>query len=418
MSASTPGRRRRPQPRLWLLLGVLAALAAVALCRGRRGLDADGVPVARVERTTLRIDCTTVGELQAVRSITYGVPRLRSSGAKVTWLVAEGTIVTPGDTLARFDATEATRRVEDLESRTISARANLEKLRATQSARAAELDAAVDDQRAALRLAEIGIANMQYEARVEQEKAQLALQRAQLDVKQAEAKREAQRSIDAAETTEQQVSIGTLTSQLQSERDALANHTLVATTNGFVVYGSNYSGNRTAKIRVGDQMYFGGTVIELPDLSQMRVATSVNESRVNQLRAGLRCEIKIDALPDTVLGGVVSRVNVLGREVPDAEGVKVFDYDVALDGVDARLRPGMTATVTVHVGEVADVLLAPLEAVHSGDGGTYVWRRDGRRFVRTPVVTGRANDFHVEVRSGVQAGDALALREPVAESGD
>lgn len=166
-------------------------------------------------------------------------------------------------------------------------------------------------------------------------------------------------------------------------------------------------------------MYFGGTVIELPDLAQMRVATSVNEARVSQLRAGLRCEVKVDALPDTVLQGAVSRINVLGRELPDAEGVKVFDYDVTLQGSDARLRPGMTATVTVLVGEVPDVLYVPLETVHTSDAGTYVWRREGRRFARVPVVTGRANDFHVEVRSGVQAGDALALREPVAAgSGD
>jgi len=394
--------------------GAVLVLVVVAVRAGHRGVDAGRVPVVRVARGTLPIELVTVGELQAVRSLTFGVPRLRSNAAKLTWLVPEGSIVSPGDTLARFDPTEITRRVEDLESRAVSARANLDKLRATQAARASELDAAIEDQRAALRLAEIGLANMQYEARVEQEKAQLALQRSQLNLKQTQAKREAQHRIDAAEITEQQVSIGTLASQLQSEREALANHVLVAASNGFVVYGTNYSGNRSAKIRVGDQMYYGGTVIELPDLSQMRVSTSVNEARVNQLRNGLGCDVRVDALPDTVLRGAVSRINVLGRELPEAEGAKVFDYDVTLQGSDARLRPGMTATVTVRVGEVPDVLYVPLEAVHTGDGGTYVWRREGRRFARAPVVTGRANDFHVELRSGVQAGDALALREPAA----
>ncbi len=385
-----------------------------ALCASRRGGADRGGPFSAVQRGDLRIELTTAGELQAVRSLTFGVPRLRSSAAKLVWLIGEGSTVAPGDTLARFDASEATRRVEDLRSRLTSARANLQKLHATQTARFSEMEAAIEDRRAGLRLAEIGVANMQYEARVEQEKVQLALQRAQLDLKQSESKLTAQKSIDSAEITEQEVAISTLQSQLTSEDEALDNHTLVAPTRGLVVYGTNWSGNRNTKVKIGDQLYYGGVVIELPDLAQMRVASFVNESRVNQLHAGLACDVRIDALPDTLLHGTVSRVNVLGREMPDTEGVKVFDYEVLLEGADARLRPGMTATVTVHAEELHDVLFAPIEAVHTDNNGAYVWRRGPRGVQRVAVTTGRSNDFHVVLKTGVQPGDLLALREPVA----
>jgi multidrug efflux pump subunit AcrA (membrane-fusion protein) len=406
--------RGRSRVLRWLLpLAALAAVLAV-IAASRRGDAGAKTPFAVVERGDLRIEATTVGELQAVRSQSFGVPRLRSSSVKVVWLIPEGSSVAPGDTLARFDTNEILRRVEDLDSRFTSARANLDKLRAAQQARRSEMSAALDDRRAALRLAEIGVADMQYEAKVEQERAQLALQRAQLDLRQAESKLTAQESIDAAEITEQQVGIAALARQLEAEREALANHVIVAPTHGFVVYGTNWSGNRPQKIKVGDQLYYGGVVLELPDLSQMRVASWVNESRVNQLRPDLECEVRVDALPDTTFRGHISRVNVLGRELPDAEGVKVFDFDVTIAGRDDRLRPGMTTSVVVRVEELRDVLHAPIEAVHDDDHGLCVWRRAGRRLERVAVTTGKQNDFHVVLSSGVRAGDALALRDPNA----
>jgi multidrug efflux pump subunit AcrA (membrane-fusion protein) len=237
-------------------------------------------------------------------------------------------------------------------------------------------------------------------------------------VQQAESKLQAQRTIDAAEITEQRVAVTALESQLGAEREARANHVIVAPTGGLVVYGTNWSGTRNTKIKVGDQLYYGGTVLELPDLSQMRVNSFVNEARVDQLREGARCDVRVDAFPDTVYHGVVTRINVLGRELQEAEGVKVFDYEVLLDGRDPRLRPGMTSTVLVHVEELRDVIYAPIETVHADDSGSWVLRRTARRFERVPVTVGRQNDFHVVLSSGVQPGDELALRLPKEDDGD
>jgi multidrug efflux pump subunit AcrA (membrane-fusion protein) len=402
----------------WALPALAFVVLLIVVSASRKGGAPATVPLARVESGDLRIDLTSVGEVQAVRSQTFGVPRLRASSAKLVWLVTEGARVAPGDTLARFDTNEIARRVEDLDSRWASARANLDKLRAAQKARRAEMDAALEDQRAALRLAEIGVANMQYEAQVEQDKAQLALQRAQLNVRQAESKLAAQQSIDAAEITEQEVSIRTLQRQLESEREALANHVIVAPTHGLVVYATNWSGNRAQKVKVGDQLFYGAVVLELPDLAEMRVASWVNEARVNHLREGLPCEIRVDALPDSVFRGRVQRINVLGRELPEAEGVKVFDFDVLIDGGDRRLRPGMTATVVVHADHLHDVLHAPIEAVHGDSLGLFVWRRNGRGLDRVRVTTGAQNDFHVVLTSGVHAGDEVALRDPDAKQAE
>lgn len=414
------GSARRPSRRQGRWIAAIVVLAVLLLLGGaalRRGEGSGDVPVARVERGTLAIEVSSVGELQAVHALSFGVPRLRGSPAKVVWLVPEGSQVTAGDTLARFDPSEVLRRIEDLESRLTSARANLVKMRASQAARIDEMEAALEDQRAAVRLAEIGAAGIEYEAAIDRERTQLELQRAQLAVQQAESKLEAQRNIHAAELTEQQVSIAQLTSHLSAERQTQENHVVVAPTSGLVVYGTHWSGGRQVKVKVGDQLYYGGVVIELPDLSSMQVESWVNEARVDLLRVGLPCEIRIDAFPDTTYTGGIARVNVLGRELPESEGVKVFDYIVEIDGSDPRLRPGMTASVLVKVSRLEEVVYVPIEAVHVDDQGACVFRKHGRTFERVPVTLGARNDFHVVLTSGVEPGDEVALRVPDAEVG-
>ncbi|MFQ5601048.1 MAG: efflux RND transporter periplasmic adaptor subunit [Candidatus Krumholzibacteriia bacterium] len=409
----TAGRTR------WLALGaVLAGVLVIVLAVGasRRRGAARGVPTTRVQRGPLRIDVTTVGELQAVHSSRIPVPRLKSSAVKLISLVPEGTTVAAGDTLARFDTTEALRRIEELDSRLVSARANLEKLRATQAAHRAEMNATLEDQTAAMRLAELNAANVSYEARVEQEKAELTLKRARLNLQQLESRRKAQRAIDEAELTEQRVTIAGLENQVRSEREALANHVLVAPAAGLVVHGMRWASGRRVKINVGDLLYYGIVVIELPDLSQMRVGSHVNEARVNRLQMGQVCEVRVDAFPDTLYPGRVTRINVLGRELRDSPGVKVFDFEVTLEGHEPRLRPGMTATVVVQVGQLNDVIFAPIETVHSDDDGFFVYRRNARGYERVSVTLGRQNEFHVVLNSGVSPGDEIALHAPVEES--
>lgn len=410
-------RRRRAMLAAVGLAAVVVAGVALLSAARRNGRDRD-IPFAPVRRGDLAIEVAAVGELQAVRSLTFNVPRLKTNNVKVVWLVPEGARVAPGDTLAKFDPTEVLRRIEELVGRVTSARANLEKLQATQAARVAEMEAGLEDHRATLRLAELSAENVRYEARVNQERAQLELQRARSGLQQAESRLVAQRSIDAAERAQEEVTLTGLVNQLKSEREALANHALVAATSGLAVYGSNWSGGRLAKIKVGDSIYPGAQIIELPDLSAMKVACTVNEARVQSIRLGLPCEIRVDALPDTLHHGTVSHVNVLGRKLEDSDGVKVFDFEVRLDGHDARLRPGMTANVLVRVEVVRDALFAPIEAVETDSAGTYVRRRRGGRSVeRVAVEVGAQNDFHVVLTRGVEAGDALALRAPRSGAG-
>src|SRR5438093_12515278 len=99
-------RARRRRPLLAAAASGALLLAILAVCAGHRGGASGGIPTAPVVRGDLAIDLACVGELQALRSLSLGVPRLKSNSAKLVWIVPEGTTVSAGDTLARFDTNE------------------------------------------------------------------------------------------------------------------------------------------------------------------------------------------------------------------------------------------------------------------------------------------------------------------------
>src|SRR5262245_10027313 len=77
---------RRPRGRSGVWVAVVTAAAALVLLgsrAARHGSESGRSPFARVERGDLEIEVASVGELDAVRSLTFGVPRLRGSSAKV-----------------------------------------------------------------------------------------------------------------------------------------------------------------------------------------------------------------------------------------------------------------------------------------------------------------------------------------------
>ena len=194
--------------------------------------------------------------------------------------------------------------------------------------------------------------------------------------------------------------------QVDQSQEALAALTITAPEPGLVVYKTY----RQGKIKVGDQTWPGGEIIELPDLSSMQVRTRVNEIVVHQVAEGQEVIIKVDALADQVFRGTVSRIATLARTEGEAR-IKVFDVDVLIDGEGGALRPGMTAQCRIVTARIADAVSVPLEAVFERDGQSVVLVVDGGLEPR-PVTLGPRNDDFVVIADGLDAGEVVSLRDP------
>lgn len=162
------------------------------------------------------------------------------------------------------------------------------------------------------------------------------------------------------------------------------------------------------------------------DLTQMQVDTNVSESDIGGIKEGNRATFTVDAFPKRSFRGQVSQV----RQSPQTvQNVVTYDVVVGVDNKDLALKPGMTAATRIVVDQRRDVLRVPSQALRYAPpsagvpaGGARRTRgadvqarvyvlRDGAP-VAVPVVTGLDDDSYAEIVSGdLKAGDLVITSE-------
>jgi HlyD family secretion protein len=162
---------------------------------------------------------------------------------------------------------------------------------------------------------------------------------------------------------------------------------------------------------VGDQVSPGTKAFRIDDLSQMKVDVQVSEVDINSVQVGQPAMVTFDAVLGREYHGKVVDVSRVGTSV---QSVVNFQVTVELTDPDADVKPGMTASVTVTIQSLDNVLLVPNQAVHLVNGQRMVYvLRNGQLF-EIPVTLGASDDTMSEVTSGdLSSGDVLVLNPPV-----
>lgn len=185
-------------------------------------------------------------------------------------------------------------------------------------------------------------------------------------------------------------------------------------------------------ITSGVSSFNAGTILfTVADVSKMIVKAGVNEVDIGKIRVGMPVKVTLDAYPKIAFQGRIDRI---APAVRIDDKVRVFDVEVRLDAQGRELRSGMTANIEVKGERKEKVLAVPVESVFQRDDGEIVFvkkkvdpkvleaaaknkKKDDKEawktfFEKRPVVTGLADNAHVEILKGVKAGDELALEDP------
>lgn len=227
--------------------------------------------------------------------------------------------------------------------------------------------------------------------------AEVAQARAELDLARSNLKRTADLasknfvSGSAQDTAQSNVTV--LEAKLQLAEARLAKMRIVAPFDGVV-------GIRA--IAVGDVVRDGTDLVNIEDIRRLKVDFRLPERAFTQLKVGLPVEVSTDALPGGVFKGQVEAINPR----IDAAG-RSLEVRAELPNSDGRLRPGMFARVRVVVGDRADALMVPEEAIVPQGEGFLVYRVDGDVARRVPVRIGVRRDGQVELLGQLKPGDRV-----------
>ena len=175
----------------------------------------------------------------------------------------------------------------------------------------------------------------------------------------------------------------------------------------------------------------GNTLLELADLSRLRVEASVNEIDVTALTVDMPVDITFEAMRDLKAAGHITfispatRRNAQGGVGAGGQGAggvggssRDFPVQIAVEQAGPRIRPGMTARLSVETGAAHQALSVEVAAVFYDfeKEEAYVFvRQPAGAPVRRKVVTGVRSDDHVEIKEGLTAAEEVSLQKPASE---
>ena len=95
-----------------------------------------------------------------------------------------------------------------------------------------------------------------------------------------------------------------------------------------------------------------------------------------------------------------------------ARAMRSFSINVSLDGSNGKLRPGMTARVTVLSDHVAESAVIPIQALFSDEGGAFCFVKKGRAVEKRKIHLGACSENFAEVVAGLGCGEKVYLVDP------
>ena len=181
----------------------------------------------------------------------------------------------------------------------------------------------------------------------------------------------------------------------------LSNFTVTAPFDGVVYYGELTNGawqnSGTKSLRIDDKVNPNQVVMTIVAPGKLRTVTEIPEPKLHWIKPGDKARIVPASNPDATTDGVC------GAAIPVATS-QGYLVPVEPASIDPKLTAGEKASVQIGLPEVKDVLIAPQESIVHGrahvklpDGGE-AWR---------DVVIGLSDEKNVEIKSGLNEGDAL-----------
>ena len=168
------------------------------------------------------------------------------------------------------------------------------------------------------------------------------------------------------------------------------------------------------------------TIVTIADLSKMKIKPEISEGDITKVKAGQEVSFTILSDNQTVYHSVIDSVDPANTTTSDSSSTSsstssssssttsaIYYYaNVLIDNPDRTLRIGMTTENNIKIANAKDVLLVSNMAIQKRDGKNFVnVLNDKNQPEQREVETGVQNDFHTEIKSGVNEGEKVIVSQ-------
>jgi multidrug resistance efflux pump len=400
--------------RIFITFAIAAIIVAIYFLTGSklsslipRAIATDDELIAAPKTMVFNVDAT--GILRATSVQNFGAPPEFGNywQFQIVNLVAEGKEVKAGDQLITFDAQKIRDDLQRFQNELDQANKELEKTRVQIDLERQELNtrlAAAENNYDKLKLKQAR--DPQFEVPNEVEKDRLAFEQARREVEALKDRIEWHKK--SSEATYQIIASkkARAENKVNEIKKGVENFQSKADRDGVVIFKTKWNGE---KFRVGENVWSGQSILEIPDLNTIVAEAFVPEVDIGKITTGQRAEITIDAFPDKTYSGSVKSMGKLVRpkswDIPN----KILEVQIAFDKLDISImRPAMSIKAKIETSSIENCLAVPLKAVRSTAEGTMVKVKTDQGWQQQQVKLGESNGTEVIILEGVKAGDRVA----------
>lgn len=352
--------------KVWLLLTlvIIVALAAWAMSGGKKE-EQISFDTATVASANIQNSITATGTIEPVTSVTVGT---QVSGIVSKLYVDYNTVVKKGQIIAELDKTNLTSQLNSAKTQLAVAQSQLNYQTANFNRYKTLFQKGL-------------VAADEYE-------------NAQLSYKQAK-----EQMVSAKE-------------EVQRAQTNLGYATITSPIAGVVLSKSVEEGQTVAASFSTPELF---TIAQ--DLTNMQVVADVDEADIGDVREGEKVSFTVDAYPDDTFEGVVKQVR---QEATTTNNVVTYEVVISAPNADLKLKPGLTANVTIFTAERKGVLSVPSKALrftpqketvgkmkiidNNANAKNKVWTIENNAIVSHKVNVGMTDGTNTQILSGIPAG--------------
>ena len=356
--------------KLWMGIGAVVVIALIVwLLSGGKKEQKTEFETAKVERQNIHTSITATGTIEPVTSVTVGT---QVSGIVSKLYVDYNSVVKKGQIIAELDKT-------NLISELNTAKANLSSAQSTLNYEQANYSRYKT-------LYDKGLVSAD-----EYESARLSYDKARQQV-------------------------ATSRESVQKAQTNLGYATITSPIDGVVLSKSVEEGQTVAASFNTPELF---TIAK--DLTDMRVIADIDEADIGGVKEGQRVSFTVDAFPDDKFEGQVTQVR---QQATTESNVVTYEVVISAPNYDLKLKPGLTANVTIFTMEKDNMLAVPAKAlrfmpneallqkdqkIEDVEAPTKVWTLEGNTFKAHAVQTGTTNGILTEITSGISEGTEVLV---------
>ena len=408
------GSRARARLRFWagfLLFLSVAAGASYGVYRYRQSQPAEVLPSAPARRGDFLVLIRCRGELQAERSVSVYTPMVPN--LRIAWMTPPGQSVKEGEAIVKFDSSSAEQTLMQKDAALRQAQATLDQALAQSKITSEQDNTDLADANFTVERARLEASKQEIVSRLQGESSKIDYGVSQQKLKVQEATVDLHATSDASKIA----SLTRQRDQAQSDVDItkarIAQMELKSPISGFLIFNSNYSqGWMNAKpFKVGDNVYAGMVLAEMPDLTTLRMDAKVEEIDRGRIAPNQEVKVRVDSLPELALKATIRQISLLAEASNEFPPVRNFRAYAAIPNPDPRLRPGMNGGMDIIVNRIPNAISIPSKALftHAGKPIVYLAEKGRYRAVSVEVLARNPDEIAV---SGIQPGAMVTLVDP------